>query len=241
MSYLNKITLFILIGFYCSDANAQLKKPAKPDSVKTALVIVHVLNSKQEPRQGETLIFQPATSKKIYSAKTDATGNASLRLPSGFEYMIKFKMVSDTVLKGRLDIPAVGENEFYSNPFTINIVYEPARSFTLDNVLYDVGKATLKPASYKELNELFDYLQWKPQIVIEIAGHTDNIGKDEDNLKLSLQRSQSVKAYLVKKGIGLQRIQVQGYGPGQPIADNATAEGRQTNRRTEVRILSGVD
>ena len=74
-------------------------------------------------------------------------------------------------------------------------------------------------------------------LVIEISGHTDNTGSDEINNKLSLERANAVKDYLLKGGIDTVRIRTKGYGKSKPKADNATEEGRQINRRVEIEIL----
>ena len=76
----------------------------------------------------------------------------------------------------------------------------------------------------------------KPQLEIEIAGHTDNVGTAESNMTLSLNRAKSVRNYLISKGIDANRVSIQGYGDTQPIASNDSAEGRQKNRRTVVNI-----
>jgi OmpA-OmpF porin, OOP family len=110
--------------------------------------------------------------------------------------------------------------------------------FQLNNVYFDTGKATLKPSSYAELNDLVEYMKLKPSVKIEVAGHTDDVGDDAANMKLSQDRAQAVKAYLMKKGIAADRIVAKGYGETRPVATNETPEGRQKNRRTEVTILS---
>ncbi len=168
---------------------------------------------------------------------TDANGKFSIHLPAGDNYFITIKNLNDTTHYGELNIPAPGEGEFYSEPFKINIEYEPARTFTLDNVQFDFGKASLRPESYPELQELLDYMQLKEDTRIEIAGHTDNIGNDMDNLKLSEQRANAIRSWLIKKGIAPGRIIAKGYGAAQPLSDNNTEEGRRLTRRTEVRIL----
>jgi outer membrane protein OmpA-like peptidoglycan-associated protein len=78
----------------------------------------------------------------------------------------------------------------------------------------------------------------KKTLTIEIAGHTDDVGEPEANQKLSEDRANSVKQYLEKKGIAPERLTAKGYGDTQPVADNATASGKQKNRRTEVRIVA---
>jgi len=80
-------------------------------------------------------------------------------------------------------------------------------------------------------------MKLKETLVVEIAGHTDSTASAETNQKLSENRAQSVRNYLIKKGINKERITAVGYGETQPVADNGTEEGRQKNRRTEVRII----
>ncbi len=108
--------------------------------------------------------------------------------------------------------------------------------FELKNIFFDLGKATLRPESKVELDKLFEILKFS-EIEIELGGHTDSIGSDEDNNKLSQDRVNSVRTYLIEKGIGEKRLLAVGYGEKQPVAPNATPEGRQLNRRVEVKIL----
>jgi outer membrane protein OmpA-like peptidoglycan-associated protein len=128
-------------------------------------------------------------------------------------------------------------DEEFSEPFIVTVKFEPARSYRLDNVYFDIGKYSLRPESFKELNELVEYMKWRENEKIEIAGHTDNVGTDADNLKLSQNRAEAIKQYLIKKGISANRVIAKGYGASQPVADNSTDEGKQKNRRTEVKIL----
>lgn len=102
-----------------------------------------------------------------------------------------------------------------------------------DNLLFDFGKATIKEISFPFLDELAQALIDNPTYGIEIIGHTDNVGSATANLKLSQDRANSVKAYLVSKGIDGTRLQAIGKGMTEPIADNSTAEGRAANRRVE--------
>lgn len=217
-------------------ANAQ-KKVVVKDTLPSALVEITVTDSKQQPRKGELLLLKAEKTKKTYTARVDALGKCSIKLPAGDNYMVTVKALSDSSQYGTIQIAPLGPGQFYSDPFKVAITYEPARSYTLDNVLFDVGKATLKPTSYKALDELVEYLKWKEDVRIEIAGHTDNVGKPADNQQLSQQRAETVKAYVVKKGIDAGRIEAKGYGDSQPVADNATEAGKKQNRRTEVRLL----
>ena len=114
----------------------------------------------------------------------------------------------------------------------------PASKFTLENVFFDSGKATLKPESFIELDELVKYMMQKKSTVIEVSGHTDDVGNIEANLKLFNDRANSVKAYLIKKGIDATRVEAKGYGDTIPVTDNTTGEVKKKNRRTEVKIVT---
>ena len=107
----------------------------------------------------------------------------------------------------------------------------------LKNLNFESAKYDIKQKYYTDLNDIFGYLKQEKNINIEIAGHTDNIGEEAYNQKLSNDRALSVKSFLVRKGIDSKRIKCVGYGEQQPIADNSTEFGREKNRRIEIRIL----
>jgi outer membrane protein OmpA-like peptidoglycan-associated protein len=107
----------------------------------------------------------------------------------------------------------------------------------LKNVFYDYGKATLRPESLMELNQLVKLMSVNTDIKIEIASHTDSQGSTEHNQMLSQARSQAVADYLFAAGISKDQLVVKGYGETKPIASNDTEDGRQLNRRTEITIL----
>ena len=108
----------------------------------------------------------------------------------------------------------------------------------LKNIFFETAKATLKDESKTELNKLVELLTKNPTIKIEIGGHTDNVGVDAENLKLSDARAVAVKNYLTANGISADRLSTKGYGETQPIADNNTEVGRAKNRRTEFKVIS---
>lgn len=103
------------------------------------------------------------------------------------------------------------------------------------NLEFDFAKSTIRPRSFPYLNRVADLLV-KKGISLKLAGHTDNIGSDAANMKLSRDRAQSVKNYLVAQGANGSRIEAVGYGESQPIATNKTNAGRQKNRRVEFTI-----
>jgi OOP family OmpA-OmpF porin len=101
-----------------------------------------------------------------------------------------------------------------------------------EDLEFDAGKATIRSKSYATLDKVADLLV-KKNFSLKLAGHTDNTGSESANLKLSKDRAESLKAYLVSKGANPSRIEATGYGETQPIASNKTEAGRQKNRRVE--------
>jgi outer membrane protein OmpA-like peptidoglycan-associated protein len=110
-------------------------------------------------------------------------------------------------------------------------------SITLKNVFFQTGKYTLLDISIVELDKVVEMMQQHPTMRIELGGHTDNVGSEAMNQKLSEQRAKAVYDYLVQHGVAAERLSYKGYGPSQPVADNSTPEGRRQNRRTVFTII----
>lgn len=108
--------------------------------------------------------------------------------------------------------------------------------FRLDNVLFDVGKSTIRDVSKEMLDQLAELLQRFNDISIEVQGHTDSDGRAEMNLQLSRDRANSVKKYLGQRGVNESRVEAVGYGQTRPIAPNTTKAGKQLNRRVMVLV-----
>jgi len=199
-----------------------------------ALLKVQVVDDKNKPQAGQAITFTSKKDGKVYSGTTDGEGKFSMLIPPAQKYTVSYKIFNSDYNDLVMELPSA------AGPFTFeyNITVTPPRKFTLNNVFFDSGKSTLRPESDKELNQLAEYMTLKKALVIEIAGHTDNVGAAAANQKLSEDRANSVRQYLIKKGIAGNRVTAKGYGDTQPEADNSTAEGRQKNRRTEVHILS---
>lgn len=104
------------------------------------------------------------------------------------------------------------------------------------DVTFDTNSAEVKPGLLSEMDRVAQIMVQYPQTRILVEGHTDSTGKLDYNNRLSLQRAESVKNLLVQRGVAPSRIIANGYGPSQPIATNATAEGRRQNRRVEIKI-----
>lgn len=107
----------------------------------------------------------------------------------------------------------------------------------LNYIFFDSGKADFLPRSFRELNLLLDILSDHPGMIIEIQGHTDNLGTPEFNQELSLRRAENVVNYLTDHGIGSTRLSYKGFGATSPVEDNLTEAGRSKNRRVEFHIV----
>ena len=145
-------------------------------------------------------------------------------------YMFKTMMVNIPAASGNTG----GELRKY---ITLDRLQEGYKS-VLQNIYFDFNKATLKTESYRELRELKKIMEQNPWYKVEIAGHTDAIGKKDFNLGLSQRRAQAVVNYLIKQGVNSGRVKAKGYGETRPMASNDDElEGRELNRRVEFKVL----
>jgi len=204
----------------------------QPDD-QTGIVSVKVTDYKDKIRVGEEIVFYGVSSKKSYSGVSDSRGNFDIKLPKGETFRILISAFGEQKEYSTLTIPegrglVTGE---------LIVKFELPSSITLEDVLFESGSAKLNPSSHKSLDELVKFMKRKSTMVIEIAGHTDNVGSETSNLALSQKRSESVMNYLVSKGISVSRLVAKGYGQSEPVADNGSDAGRRQNRRTEVRMI----
>jgi len=106
----------------------------------------------------------------------------------------------------------------------------------LDDVLFDFDRSNIKPEAAAILDRLIAFMNENKEKRVNLAGHTDNVGSEAYNQRLSERRVGSVRDYILKKGIADNRISGQGFGESKPIADNKTREGRAKNRRVEINV-----
>ncbi len=217
-----------------AQTNAVVQNAAQ---AKDAPVDVSIADFKKNILPHEIVVFRSQLTQKEYQGMSQDNGKFSLRLPAGDRYEIFILGFKDSTSYNVLDIPALQANASYKNPFVVNIQFQPAKTFVLDDVNFETGKADLKPESFPVLDELVAFLTRKDDERIEIGGHTDNVGKPASNITLSMERAKSVMAYIISKGIDANRLTAKGYGSSVPVESNATAAGRAINRRTEVKIL----
>lgn len=204
---------------------------------KDAPVNVNVTDFKKNPLPNEIVVFKSKNTEKEYQGLTDETGRFAVRLPAGDVYELSILGFKDSTSYNVLDIPAISGNASYKKPFEINLEFMAPKTFVLDDVNFETGKASLEEESFVVLDELVAYLNRKDDERIEVQGHTDKVGSAAANLKLSDERANTVRAYLLMKGIDPLRVTAKGYGMSVPVSDNKTDDGRAQNRRTEVKIL----
>ncbi len=135
--------------------------------------------------------------------------------------------------KGKDKPKLLDESFLYSKFETL----ESGTKFQLDSVNFEEGSDQIMPIAYIQLDDLIEKLEQYPTTVIEIAGHTDDQGDYDYNIKLSYDRANMVAKYLISKGISEKRISAKGYGYTEPLSDNSSEEGRSKNRRVEARVL----
>lgn len=225
----NKITFLLLSVLFLIGVNNLSFGQVDANKV---LINTTVVDFKQKVRPGETVMFVNTKTNEVFSKISDKEGKCFFVLIKGEEYMIKYKNFGKEVEYQKIQIPDVARLK----ELKVLVKFQPATAYTLDNVLFETGKANLKSSSFKAIDELASAMTAKKTMEIEIAGHTDNVGDKATNLKLSQERAEAVRSYLIKKGISSGRITARGYGDTKPVADNSTEAGRQQNRRTEVKI-----
>ncbi len=188
-----------------------------------------------QPVMASLYFYRPAEIVPFYADKSDSLGN----------YNVKFDG------EGFLHIEVRAEGYFFLNDTvrfnqsdslykTVDFALQPMKrgaKIVVDNILFNSGKATLKPSSFAELDKLATLLTENSDIKIEVSGHTDNVGSAAVNKKISKARALTVRNYLVSKGVIEERLTYVGYGLDQPIANNNTTEGRAQNRRVEIKVI----
>lgn len=157
-------------------------------------------------------------------------GNYSIDVPAS-NYAIKIEAEGYISALEKLDVASFGMPDLEMN-FRLQPV-EVGTTVNLKNVLFAQGRTDILPESFPELDLVVAFLKNNPKVRIELMGHTDGRGNPADNVKLSQERVDKVKDYLVSRGIERRRISGKGYGGSRPIASNDTEESRRMNRRVE--------
>jgi outer membrane protein OmpA-like peptidoglycan-associated protein len=166
----------------------------------------------------------------------DENGDYTVVLNEGRQYAMY--AAADKYLMKSLSFDYSDKHAF--DPLTLDIYLEPVRSgrsIVLNNLFFDTNQYELKPKSRTELNRLVGFMKQYPDVQVEVSGHTDDIGSDDDNLALSQNRAKAVHTYLISQGVKAERLRFKGYGESKALVANDSELHRQQNRRIELRIL----
>jgi len=178
-----------------------------------------------------------STRTVISQLQTDETGNYLITLPKGKDYAFNVNRKGYLFFSENFPLSQHKEDTAYNIDIPLQPI-EANAAIVLKNIFFDLNKYELKPESQVELDKLVQLLKDNPTLKIQINGHTDNSGKTSENILLSENRAKAVTTYLTSKGINASRLSFKGWGETQPVANNATPEGRAQNRRTEMKVIS---
>ena len=212
----------------------ELYPEARPQRV--ALIKGEIKTEEGEPVIAKVELKNTETKKVVEIAVDQNTGKyatvASLKndyvltvKKEGYAYETKFIDSKDTIT------PAKQTVDFAISPI------EEGKSYKLNDIYFATNSYELTRESMLVTDAFVEFLTENPSVVVEIQGHTDNVGNDNDNMTLSDNRAKSVYDYIISTGISADRLKYKGYGETKPIASNDTEEGRSKNRRTVFVIL----
>ncbi len=163
------------------------------------------------------------------------TGRFAIVLGAGGRYAFNAERTGFFPLAENLDLSARNEYGELERDLILWPI-EPGTTIRLNNIFFDVDRSTLRPESRVELERVRLLLQAQPALTLTIAGHTDSDADDAHNQRLSRDRAEAVRSWLIDAGIAPERLAARGYGESKPVATNETEEGRQRNRRVEIVI-----
>jgi len=220
-------------------------QPLVPTADPVVMISGKVIDSKTGKPIEATIIYEtlPDGEEAGTATTNPTTGEYKIILPYGQKYSMR-AVAPDFIAEGEnidlTDSTTDGKGKNYkeiTNKSLKLIPIEEGQIVRLNNIFFAFGKAALSNESFPELDRISITMNDNKKLFIEIGGHTDNIGGNETNLKLSQDRADAVREYLIGKGIEPDRVASKGYGETKPVAKNETPEGQQLNRRVEFKIL----
>lgn len=206
--------------------------------LKTLWVKGRVFDKKTNAGLPSSVELTDIRSRNIISKlQTDEEGNYLITLPEGKDYAFNVNRKGYLFYSDNFSLSNHPADSVYNKDIPLQPL-EAGAVIVLKNIFFDTKKFDLKPESAVELDKVVQLLKDNPNLKIQIAGYTDNIGQPKDNLLLSNNRAKTVVDYLVKGGITAARLSFKGLGSANPIADNASEAGKAQNRRTELSVIS---
>ncbi len=170
------------------------------------------------------------------ASSKEESGAYELFMLKNTKYLVQVKAAGFDPWEGELEVTDVVNGELKRN-----FVLQPDKEhqiIELKNLIFSSGRSVISNSSYEELDQLVIWLNDRPNKRIQLEGHTDFAGNAVANMKLSQERVEAVKKYLVSKGIKKKRVLTKAFGGTQPITRDRTPEAKAKNRRVEVRILN---
>ncbi len=218
----------------------ELPVEARPDV--TICMKGVVTNAKNGgPVGADVKIIDLASGAVVANTSSDAQkGSYIVSLPAGRTYVVHVSADGYLFYSGEYELGKGVDSDWNWTPEQVNIALHPIEAgerVALRNIFFESGRYNLLDASHVELDKVVEFLSKNATLRVEIGGHTDNVGRPDDNQRLSEQRARAVYDYLVSRGIAGMRLSYKGYGETQPVSSNDTDEGRAANRRTEIKIL----
>ena len=218
-----------------SDAAKGVEGPSrsKIKATKTeAAMKFSVLDKENGPIKGVVICLASAAETKYCTDETDASGYAEVLVPVGQKYDVTYLSLGGSDVATSVTVSSEPKQNI---KLTLRYKRPPVRApFVLKGVNFDTGTAVLRDESKIRLDLVVDFMKRRKSAVVEVSGHTDNVGNAKKNKDLSLKRAQACRDYLVYKGIDGKRITAVGFGGEHPVVPNDTDENKQKNRRIEV-------
>jgi outer membrane protein OmpA-like peptidoglycan-associated protein/YHS domain-containing protein len=232
------------IAYFSSDRDGkgddiyQIEIPEEMRPQPTIVITGTVTNAKTNENVGGFVMVEDIDTGELIAVNksNSVTGKYLVVLPGGRNYSVSANKEGFFFYSQNFELP----KKIQYQEIVKDILLKPIEKGTkvvINNIFFETGKATLTSQSHLELDKAIALLRTNPTMVIEVGGHTDNVGDDAMNMKLSHERAKSVREYMVARGIGPDKIQAKGYGELNPIASNETDDGKKANRRTEFIIL----
>jgi outer membrane protein OmpA-like peptidoglycan-associated protein len=213
----------------------QIPDDLRPEDV--ILISGYVKDSKQKPLEAIIRYENLRTGEKIGKARTHPlTGKYQITLSKGENYGIYAEADDYIAVTYNIDLDSLSDYREINQDITMFPI-KKGETIRINNIFFSFAEFELLPESFPELNRLVEILNKYPDLKIQINGHTDDVGADDRNLKLSLNRAKAVSDYLKNQGIDQKRLSIKGFGKTQPLINEKTEEARSQNRRVEFLIL----
>ena len=209
----------------------------RPEKITYMKGLVYDSRTKKPLGASFELIELASNKTVVESESNPGNGSYLVCLPLNKDYALNVSRSGYLFYSKHFSLTATKDSAL---PFIMDVPLQPIDTglkVALNNVFFETGKFELKEESKSELQKLVSFLQLNKTLIIELGGHTDNVGDKQANLLLSTNRAKSVYDFLCGNGIAASRLSYKGYGDAQPVVPNDTPEHRQQNRRTEFKVL----